>query len=146
MKNKISSLFLAVIVSFIFIPAASAQNAPNWTEKQLMEPAILANEIKENKELPYIISVGPGAIIPASHKMGMASTPEGISTLSATLDSLPKNTKIVIYCGCCPFEHCPNVRPAIDALKAKGFTDYSLLNLSTNIKTDWISKGYPTVN
>ena len=141
MKNGI---FL--IIAILSFTTTKAQTPPNWTDKQLIEPSTLANEIKANKDIPYIISVGPGAVIPSSHKMGMASTTEGMSTLSATLDSLPKSTRIVIYCGCCPFEHCPNVRPAIDALKQKGFTNYYLLNLSTNIKTDWISKGYPVVN
>ena len=138
-------LFILVLLFSVTIAKAQTPNPPNWTDKQLVEPAALASEIKDNKDVPYIISVGPGAVIPASHKMGMASTPEGMNAFSAALDSLPKNTKIVIYCGCCPFEHCPNVRPAIDVLKKKGFTDYSLLNLPTNIKTDWISKGYPTV-
>ena len=58
--------------------------------------------------------------------------------------SIPKDTKVVVYCGCCPFEHCPNVRPAIDVLKEMKFTNYYLLNLSHNLKTDWIDKGYPT--
>jgi len=49
----------------------------------------------------------------------------------------------VIYCGCCPFEHCPNVRPAFQLLNEMKFTNQKLLNLSTNLKTDWIDKGYP---
>lgn len=143
--KKGNALFITIVLLFIsFI--TKAQNPPNWTDKQLVEPATLAAQIKEGKDVPYIISVGPGAVIPGSHKMGMASTEEGAKALNATLDSLPKTTKLVIYCGCCPFEHCPNVRPAINALKEKGFTNYYLLNLPTNVKTDWISKGYPTAN
>lgn len=143
MTTITQSRLLVTLTLLICTLASKAQNPPNWTDKQLIDPAMLASEIREHKNLPYIISVGPGAVIPGSQKMGMASTPEGMAALSATLDSLPKSTNVVIYCGCCPFEHCPNVRPAIDALKAKGFTNYSLLNLPTNIKTDWISKGYP---
>ena len=61
------------------------------------------------------------------------------------LKKLPKNKRVVIYCGCCPFEHCPNVRPAIQLLKQMKFTNYRLLDLPKNIKIDWIDKGYPTV-
>ncbi len=134
-----------MIVVVITGTTLHAQKPVNWTADQLMEPAALANVLSSGKEVPLIISVGPGAVIPHSYKAGMASTPEGMSAFTAKLDSLPKDTKLVIYCGCCPFEHCPNVRPAIDVLKEKGFTHYYLLNLPANIKTDWISKGYPVV-
>ena len=50
---------------------------------------------------------------------------------------------VVVYCGCCPFEHCPNIRPAMAVLKEMNFTDYYLLNLLRNIKINWIDKGYP---
>ncbi len=59
------------------------------------------------------------------------------------LQKLPRNTDIVIYCGCCPFEHCPNIRPAFKLLNDMGFTNQKLLNLSHNLKADWIDKGYP---
>lgn len=145
MAHKAYTILTFLLFSFT-LSKAQITNPPNWTDKQLIEPSALASDIRDNKDLPYLISIGPGGTIPASHHTGMAGTPEGISALSATLDSLPKDTKIVVYCGCCPFEHCPNVRPAMDVLKKKGFTNYYLLNLSTNIKTDWISKGYPVVS
>ena len=74
----------------------------------------------------------------------MSSNEEGITKLRTILKSKNQNEKIIIYCGCCPFEHCPNVRPAIEILKEMKFTNYYLLNLSHNIKMDWIDKGYPT--
>jgi hypothetical protein len=120
-----------------------AQKPANWTEKQLMEPADLANTIAAKNELPVIISVGPGAVIPNSFDAGMASTPEGLEKLKAHLKTIDTHKKIVIYCGCCPFDHCPNVRPAIELLKEMHFTNYYLLNLSHNIRKDWIEKGYP---
>ena len=75
----------------------------------------------------------------------MVKDKENMDKLKKELSTIPKETPIVIYCGCCPFEHCPNVRPAIDALKDMKFTHYKLLNLSHNIKADWIDKGYPVV-
>src|SRR5437763_210453 len=100
-----------------------AQNPVNWTAKQLIEPLELSDIITTQKDLPLIISVGPGTIIPNSIDAGMSSKPEGLDKLKAQLKGLNKDRKIVIYCGCCPFEHCPNVRPAIDVLKGMGFTN-----------------------
>lgn len=126
--------------------AALAQKAPNWTQSQLMQPSELADVIGSKREVPVIISVGPGAVIPNSIDAGMASTTEGMDHLKTRLNGLERNKKIVIYCGCCPFEHCPNVRPAINLLKELKFTNYQLLNLPHNIKIDWIDQGYPVSN
>ena len=133
-----------ILLALLFVSICSqAQNPVNWTEKQLLEPADLASTIAAKKDLPVIISVGPGATIPGSLGIGMVNNPEGLQKLKDQLKTIDKEKKIVIYCGCCPFEHCPNVRPAIDALKELNFTSYYLLNLPHNIKKDWIDKGYP---
>jgi hypothetical protein len=49
----------------------------------------------------------------------------------------------VLYCGCCPWDRCPNVKPAVDALKQMGFTKVKVLYLETNFATDWTGKDYP---
>ncbi len=121
-----------------------AQNPVNWTSKELTEPATLAATIKANKEVPVIFSVGPGAVIPNSIDIGMVKDEKNLAKFKEQVRKLPKSTNILIYCGCCPFEHCPNVRPAIAILKDMQFTNYHLLDLRQNIKTDWIDKGYPT--
>ena len=109
-----------------------------------MPPSELAALIKEKKNVPLVFSVGPGATIPGSRSIGMVRDEENITKFKKQLDSLPKDTRIVVYCGCCPYEHCPNVRPAIQALKDLKFTNYMLLDLPHNIKIDWIDKGYPS--
>jgi hypothetical protein len=111
----------------------------------MMEPSQLAALLKEGKNLPIIYSVGPGATIPHSVHIGMTNDDANLFSLKKHISALPKDAGIVLYCGCCPFEHCPNVRPAITAMKEQGFTNYKLLNLPKNLKTDWIDKGYPTV-
>lgn len=125
---------------------AFAQNPVNWTKDDLMEPLELATMLKSGKQLPLIFSVGPGATIPQSKHIGMTNDEANLASLKQELTVLPTASSIVIYCGCCPFEHCPNVRPAIALLKQLQFTNYKLLKIPKNLKADWIDKGYPVVN
>ena len=142
--KKTSYVFLISIL-VLFANAALAQQKNNWTNDQLMEPAVLAKKLADSNKLPVMISVGPMALIPHSIDMGPATEEEGLAKLKNTLSKLPKDESIVIYCGCCPFERCPNVRPAIDLLKEMKFSNYHLLNLPVSIKANWIDKGYPTI-
>jgi rhodanese-related sulfurtransferase len=142
--QKLSFIKLFTLLSFLFFAGtSSAQNPQNWTSKQLMQPSELANDINAKKDIPVIISVGPGAPIPNSIDIGLVNNKEGLDKLKNELNSLAKDKKVVVYCGCCPYEHCPNVRPAIGTLKSMNFTNYYLLDLPNNIKKDWIEKGYP---
>ena len=116
----------------------------NWSKSQLMEPSALAALLNDQKATrPLIFNIGVVQDIKGAKNMGAASEKENLQRFKTMLKKLPKNTSLVVYCGCCPFEKCPNIRPAIQALKDGGFSKARLLNLSTNIKTDWISKGYP---
>jgi rhodanese-related sulfurtransferase len=145
MKGKKVFLYLIVaLVAFTF-SQCKAQKPENWTKDQLMEPAVLANAIKSNKNIPVIYCVGPGVVIPHSINIGMTEDKNNLKKFESSVSQLPRNTNIVIYCGCCPFAKCPNVRPAIASLKEMKFTNYHLLNLPNNIKSDWIARGYPQV-
>jgi thiosulfate/3-mercaptopyruvate sulfurtransferase len=135
------AIILSVCILGAFI--VFAQNPINWTDKQLMEPSVLASALKSGKNIPVILSVGPGAVIPHSTDIGMVKDADNLAKFRNALAGLSKETKVVVYCGCCPFERCPNVRPAIAALKELKFTNYYLLNIPSNIKKDWIDKGYP---
>ena len=137
---------IAFILLVLNCQKSIAQNPINWTNDQLVEPSELAATIKSDKAIPVIFSIGPGAVIPHSKDIGMVKEEENMKKFKEQLLSLPKDTQIVIYCGCCPYEHCPNVRPAIQLLKDMKFTNYKLLDLPDNIKIDWINKGYPTTN
>ncbi len=124
--------------------ALKAQNPVNWTKEQLMQPAQLAQTLQNKKPLPVIYSVGPGAVIPHSVDIGSVKEKQNLIEFKNQLSKLPKDAAIVVYCGCCPFDPCPNVRPAVAALKEMKFTNYKLLNLEHNIKTDWLDKGFPS--
>lgn len=138
-----------LILSFaaVSILSCQAQSPEPWTKDQLMEPAELATIMKDSAvRQPTILCVGPGALIQHSIDAGPARDQANLQKLRQQLANLPKDRPIVIYCGCCPFDRCPNIRPAFRLLNEMKFTHARLLNLSTNIKADWINKGYPTTN
>jgi hypothetical protein len=74
---------------------------------------------------------------------GPGSKEEGVADLKKIVAGQPRDREIVLYCGCCPWDKCPNIRPAFAALHEMGFTRVKALELPTNLKTDWIDKGYP---
>ena len=139
---------LKALLLFVFIPIATiatAQKPVNWTKEQLLEPAVLAQAITNAKNPYTIISIGPGALIPGSIDVGATDNPATLHKLKSELSKIKKDKPVVVYCGCCPFAYCPNVRPAIEMLKQQNFTNYKLLNLPRSIKADWLDKGYPRV-
>ena len=69
--------------------------------------------------------------------------PAGLQVLSDRVAALPKETAIVIYCGCCPWNRCPNIAAAYDTLHRLGFTRVQVLYIADNFGTDWVDKGYP---
>jgi hypothetical protein len=119
-------------------------NEEPWTPGQLLAPAELAKTIGDPAaKQPMVFSIGPGAVIRGSIDIGPGRDSNNIKKLRQQLSQLPKDANIVIYCGCCPFVHCPNIRPAFALLNEMKFTHPQLLNIEHNIKTDWIDKGYP---
>lgn len=117
-----------------------------WQPAQLMEPAELADKITSTAtNKPLIISIGPAASIKTSIGVGPGSEAENRAKLAQLVSKESKTREIVIYCGCCPFNHCPNIRPAFTQLTELGFKNHRLLNLTKNLKTDWIDKGYPVI-
>jgi thiosulfate/3-mercaptopyruvate sulfurtransferase len=115
-----------------------------WTPDQLMAPADLAAVIDDPAaKKPVIICVGPGAMIKGSLDIGPVNEKENLEKLKQLLSKQRRNTNLIIYCGCCPFVHCPNIRPAFNLLNEMKFSNAHLLNIEHNLKTDWIAKGYP---
>jgi len=146
MKTKILTFLLFAFTTSLLLtnPLSSpGQNDP-WTQQQLLAPADLAKALNNPKSpQPIVFSIGMQAIIKGSVDIGPTLRPDNLNTLKQKLNKLPKNSQIVVYCGCCPFSRCPNIRPAMELLKSMQFTNYKLLNLPQNVKVDWIDKGYP---
>lgn len=97
---------------------------------------------------PAIFQVGPNVLyrskhIPGAVYAGPGSKAEGLDALKAAVNKLPRDREIVIYCGCCPWDRCPNVKPAMELLKSMGFTRARAMYLPDNFKTGWIDQGYP---
>lgn len=137
-----TAVLLVLFVSTL--TACMAQQKDPWTQGQLLEPSVLAQELKLPKDQqPVIIDVGPAGAIQNALTAGPAEHADGIRNLKVYLKDIPKNKEVVIYCGCCPFTKCPNIRPAFKTLLSMGFKNPKLLNLSHNLKADWIDKGYP---
>lgn len=140
--NKLS-LILSLCVMTVSI-VASAQHAEPWKPEQLLSPASLSAVISNSSpEKPLIIDIGPAGSIKGSVKTGAANKKENLKKLKELLLKENKDRKIVIYCGCCPYEKCPNIRPAFLLLDSLKFTNHKLLDLPHNLKVDWIDHGYP---
>ena len=137
-------LFYVVIAFVLWHGNAVAQDKEPWNSSQLMQPSILAERIvkHQTKDL-LIISVGPDALIKGSVDIGSTHEAANLKKLRTYLKTVKKDKEIVIYCGCCPFDKCPNIRPAFNTLKEMNFKNAKLLNLPKNIKADWIDKKYP---
>ena len=149
MKTKIILISLLAIsaLTFAFKNFSVQQDKDNWTEKQLIEPSELAKILNDTKaSKPIIYSIGSGGNIRGGIEMGAAQEKENLDKLKSALSKLAKDTDIVIFCGCCPFGDCPNIRPAFKLLNEMKFTNHKLLNLSHNLKVDWIDKGYPMID
>jgi len=142
---KPALIIFTVVLCFVgLISFQKNTDKEPWTKEQLMQPDVLAAKIKNGKlQNTVIYNIGPAGAIKNSIEIGPAQEAENLALLKRQLRDLPKDREVVIYCGCCPFQHCPNIRPAFALLKEMNFKNAKLLNLSKNLKVDWIEKGYP---
>jgi len=119
-----------------------------WTAQEIVQPKAMAERLKA-KEPAAIFYVGfptlyrNGAHILGANLAGPCSKPEGLESLKQAVAELPRDKEVFIYCGCCPFVKCPNIRPAYRALREMGFRKVRVLMIETNLHSDWIEKGYP---
>jgi thiosulfate/3-mercaptopyruvate sulfurtransferase len=98
---------------------------------------------------PLFIHVGFSVLYRAAHITGSVyagpgSTATGLDDLKKAVAGQPRMRQIILFCGCCPWDKCPNIRPAFALLNRMGYTNVKVLHIPTDLKTDWIDKGYPT--
>ena len=138
-------------------PAAAAQaaqvpgagKAAELASAVQIEPDALAKMLQESKgEKPVVLHVGfknfyEQAKIPGSDYAGPGSTTEGLELLRKRVSSLQHKQLIVLYCGCCPWDKCPNAKPAYEALHAMGFTNVKVVHIAENFGANWVTPGLP---
>lgn len=131
-------------IALLFLAAVLTAGDP-WTANDVMQPKDVAAHLKG----PLVLQVGFNVLYRAAHIAGTeyagpGSKAEGIDFLKKAVANEPHSREIILYCGCCPWEKCPNIRPAFSALHDIGFTNVKVMVVPENLKADWIDKGYPT--
>ena len=117
----------------------------------LIQPEELVQAMKaRGPGKPVVLYVGPKSFYLQAHIPGTDFVgpvrPENLEQVRARIAPLPKDAPVVIYCGCCPWDHCPNIRPAFAELKKEGFTHVRVLYLANNFGTNWKDKGFPVAS
>ena len=131
---------------------AAGKAAASVPATDLVQPAQLASLLEAPAaSRPLVLQVGfrtlyDQAHIPGSEYAGPASTDAGLKALRDRVAALPKDSAIVLYCGCCPWARCPNVAAAYDTLHGLGFSNVKVVYIADNFGSDWVDKGYPTVS
>ena len=148
MRFRFFARKLAALVFFAALTSVPLASAADSTNMKTLTPDELVRILEAKPPKPLLFHVGSHmfflqAHIPGSEYLGAGATAEGIQNLRQRVSRLPKNSPIVLYCGCCPWSHCPNVNPAYDALQQMGFTNVKVLFMANNFGADWVDKGYP---
>jgi thiosulfate/3-mercaptopyruvate sulfurtransferase len=136
-------------LALLLLPLLRAQNSSNpWTAAQTVQSVDLVKELADSKSAPTVLFVGFQRLYGAGHIKGAqfhgsGGGTEGLAQIKAWAASLPRTTNLVIYCGCCPMERCPNVRPVFSTLHEMGFAKVRVLILPTSFEVDWADKGLP---
>ena len=133
-------------------PNSSISAETTIPSAELLEPAELVQMLHASgRDRPLILQVGSHVLyaeahIPGSEYVGAGADKAGLLSLRERVKTLKKDQLLVIYCGCCPWGRCPNIRPAYQQLHALGFSRIKVLDLADNFGTDWVNKGYPVAS
>jgi hypothetical protein len=144
----VAALFAIGSLIVFALPDSLQADSDPWTKAQTVQPAELAKELSDSKTAPTIVFVGFRRLYSAGHIKGAqyhgtAGSDEGLKELTAWAAGLSRSANLVIYCGCCPMERCPNIRPAFKVLQGLGFKNLRVLLLPQDFATDWAGKGFP---
>ncbi|HUU14880.1 MAG TPA: rhodanese-like domain-containing protein [Terriglobia bacterium] len=131
------------------VQGPAVTEADPWVEADLIQPEELARVLaNHDSEKPTLVYVGfpllyKAGRIPGAVYFGPGRSAEGLASLKKWARGLQPNQPVVMYCGCCPWGECPNVRPAFKALREAGVKRLKLLYLPTSLLRDWVEKDYP---
>jgi thiosulfate/3-mercaptopyruvate sulfurtransferase len=151
----------AVVLLLVAVLCTSAHARPPRFESQtasaraeipraeLLQPEELEQILRSSGgEKPLILQVGSHVLyaeahISGSEYIGAAGQDAGLQALQERVKGLERSQFIILYCGCCPWNKCPNIRAAYQQLHVLGFSRVKVLYLATNFGRDWVNKGYP---
>src|SRR5690606_39811665 len=115
---NISRRSLVLLLAGAALPAGrfslAAQPASSIPGEKLVQPAEWAARLKDGSATgTLMLHVGfrtmfDQAHIPGSEYAGPGNTGAGLQVLRERVAGLQKDTPILIYCGCCPWDRCPN--------------------------------------
>ena len=138
-----------ILAFLLALPACAvhAQPASTIPAAALIQPEALHQELQVNPRAYLILQVGSRMLfdqahIPGAEYAGPASSSAGLDTLRARVQRLPRTQSILLYCGCCPWSHCPNIAPAWALLHSLGFSQTRVLYIANNFGADWVAHGY----
>jgi len=143
------ALALLLILHVGAVNASQRKPPEPWAASQAMQASEFVSELADKKQNPpTVVYVGfrtlfAGGHIPGASFHGSPSTEQGLAELKKWAETQPRSTDLVIYCGCCPFDKCPNIRPAFTAFQKMGFRKIRVLVLPNSFANDWAEKGYP---
>lgn len=131
-------------------PAPPAKNTTP-TKADLVQPEEVAKMLElPDAKRPVLVQVGFKVLYDAGHIAGSkyagpCSTPKGRAALTKLLKTMPKDRDIVLYCGCCPWDHCPNANPAFRVARSLGYKNAKIMYVSNDLEHDWVNKGLPAL-
>ena len=154
MKHLINPTLLGLCLGTALIFGASAFGAETIAASSIptagiLQPATLAATLRSDAAVrPLVLQVGFRKLFDEAHIIGAeyagpGGASGGLALLRERVVKLPKDSAIVLYCGCCPWDHCPNIGAAFSELRLLGFRNVKALYIAHDFGTDWIEKGYP---
>lgn len=165
----LTGVVIVAAVLCVWVQAQEPQTPPEraagvkWAPGDLIQPEELAARLRtagpataagrahpqnSKDEKPVIIYVGFPVLyrnghVPGALLAGPASKPPGLEALKTAASKLSRDREIVVYCGCCPWDKCPNIAPAFRALKQLGFKRIRVMMIPTDFGKDWKERGFP---
>jgi rhodanese-related sulfurtransferase len=131
------------------LPPNAVKPTDPWIASDIITVQDLLNVINgKKKDKPTIIQIGFKSLyeyahIPGSIFAGPAENDDGIELLKLKTNKMSKSQNIVLYCGCCMWYECPNIRKAYREMKDLGFRNVKALYIPNSFNADWKNKGYP---
>ncbi len=103
---------------------------------------IFCGDLREDKKkYTYSFSKIKGALaIGSIDQEGWQGRLKGV--LKSNISNKRFNKEVVVYCGCCSSDNCPNVEPVIQELKKLGFKNAKGLYMASGYLDDWHSKKF----